>query len=252
MTTKFFVLKQDLFKCILPHGIPRNNLVILAGEGGSGKSVIITHIVKDALSSGEPVVYVTVDDDPQTVLMQLESFGVDTNKVCSDKQLILVDGFSYILKTTKPHFCVEEEVQVEEPDKFLSILTRVVEKHGLSENGLLVIDSLNDLFIQMDPTRLILFIKSLRAIFAKSRSILTIATLHTSTESFKEYLASIEHLVDGILETSNIHPQLAQAIPIFVRQITVRKMKGVDSKQGYVLYGIDHEGLKPVVLQLTK
>jgi len=148
LTTKFFVLKQDLFKYILPHGIPRNNLVILAGEGGSGKSVIITHIVKDALSSGEPVVYVTVDDDPQTVLMQLESFGVDTNKVCSDKQLILVDGFSYILKTTKPHFCVEEEVQVEEPDKFLSILTRVVEKHGLSENGLLVIDSLNDLFIQ--------------------------------------------------------------------------------------------------------
>jgi len=184
--------------------------------------------------------------------MQLESFGVDTNKVCSDKQLILVDGFSYILKTTKPHFCVEEEVQVEEPDKFLSILTRVVEKHGLSENGLLVIDSLKRPLYSNGSNTTNTIYQVAESYFAKSRSILTIATLHTSTESFKEYLASIEHLVDGILETSNIHPQLAQAIPIFVRQITVRKMKGVDSKQGYVLYGIDHEGLKPVVLQLTK
>jgi len=246
-----FRFTQDLFKYLLPHGIPRNSLVVMAGEGGSGKSVILVHLVKDFLLAGEPVIYVALDDDPQTVLSQLLSFGIDARAFCEKKQLVIIDGFSYLAKLRRQQFCVEEEVTPENPDTIVSAVSRVVEKYNIADKGLVIIDSLNEIIVILDPTRFVKFVKAIRASFSKSRSILTIVTLHTSTESFKEYLLTVEHLVDGVLETGSIPGELAQQLPIFVRQISVKKMKGVDSKPGWILYGIDHEGLKPVMLRIT-
>ncbi|MEM0001792.1 MAG: ATPase domain-containing protein [Desulfurococcaceae archaeon] len=250
-TFGFIYFTQDLFKYILPNGIPRNSLVVLAGEGGSGKSVIMAHVVKDALSAEEPVIYVALDDDPQTVLSQLTAFKVNAEGLCNEKKLLIIDGFSYLVKPRKTSFCVEEEIQPDNPDSIISTLIKVTDKHRVENKGLIIIDSLNEVMVSLDPTRFISFIKSLRANFAKARGVLTFTTLHTSTPSFKEYLLSIEHLVDGIIETANIPGELAQQLPIFIRQITVRKMKGVNSKPGWVLYGIDNEGLKPVILKVT-
>lgn len=246
-----FMFSQDLFKYILPQGVPRNSLIVLAGEGGSGKSVILAHLVKDFLVAGEPVIYVALDDDPQTVLNQLRAFSVEVRALCEKKALLLVDGFSYLAKARKQQYCVEEEVVPEDPDTVVSALSKVVEKYSIQGSGLMVVDSLNEVMVLLDPTRFIKFIKTLRASFSKARGILTIATLHTSTESFKEYLLTVEHLVDGILETASIPGELARQIPMFVKQITVRKMKGVESRPGWVLYGIDSEGLKPVILRFT-
>lgn len=250
-TQSTFRFTQDLFKYLLPHGMPRNSFVVMAGEGGSGKSVILMHIVKDFLLAGEPVIYVTLDDDPQTVLNQLLSFGIDARAFCEKKQLIIVDGFSYLAKLRRQQYCIEEEVTPENPDTIVSAISRVVEKYSIIDKGLLIVDSLNEIIVILDPTRFVKFVKAMRASFSKSRNILTIATLHTSTESFKEYLLTVEHLVDGILETGSIPGELAQQLPMFVKQISVRKMKGISSKPGWVLYGIDHEGLKPVVLRIT-
>ncbi|MEM4717705.1 MAG: ATPase domain-containing protein [Desulfurococcaceae archaeon] len=247
---KLLTFNQDLFKYILPSGVQRNSLIILTGEGGSGKSVILIHLVKDVLTRGEPVIYVALDDDPQTVLSQLESFGLKTSDYCRDKRLLIIDGFSYLIKQRKPQYCVEEEINPENPDTILTALGRVIEKYGIQNSGIVVIDSLNEPMLFLDPTRLVIYIKSLRANIAKSRNILTLATLHTSTNSYKEYLLTIEHIVDGILETSSIPSEIAQQIPFFVRQISVRKIKGVSSRPGWVLYGIDNEGLKPIVLRI--
>ncbi|MEM4487177.1 MAG: ATPase domain-containing protein, partial [Desulfurococcaceae archaeon] len=243
-----FTFNQDLFKYILPSGIPRNSLVVLTGEGGSGKSVILAHIVKDAILNNETVVYVALDDDPQTVVNQLSSFGLNAVELCSKKQLIILDSYSYLSRTKRPHQCVEEEISPDNPDGIITSLNKVVEKYKINESGLIALDSLNEVMILLDPTRFVLFIKSLRANFAKARSILTIATLHTSTEGFKEYLLTIEHLVDGILETASLPGEIAQQVPIFIRQISVRKIKGSQGRQGWILYGIDSEGLKPVVI----
>lgn len=246
-----FVFTQDLFKYILPNGVPRNSFIVITGEGGSGKSVILSHMVKEFLARKEPVVYVALDDDPETIINQLLSFGVNAKEYCLNKFLLIVDGFSYLVKSKKPHYCVEDEITPENPDSIVQSLFKLADKYGLFGKGLIVIDSLNEVMVLLDPTRFIIFVKSLRANFSKLRGILTVSTLHTSTTGFKEYLLTVEHLVDGILETAGISGELAQQIPIFVRQIAVRKMKGVNSKPGWVLYGIDSEGIKPVILKIT-
>ena len=246
-----FVFRQDLFRYVFPYGVPRNSFIVLAGEGGSGKSVIVSYIVKDFLLSGEPAVLVALDDDPRTVLDQLRSFGVDVDRYCNSKQLLVVDGYSYLMRVRRSVSCVEESLVPDSPDKIVEAINSVVERHSISGKGVIVIDSLNDVLMLLDPARVAMFVKSLRANFAKARDIVTIATLHTSTPSFREYLLAIEHIVDGIVETAPIAPELAQHIPICVRQLVVRKMKGVSTKQGPVLYGVDNEGLKPVIIQIA-
>ena len=247
-----FSFAQDLFKYILPQGVPRNSLIILAGEGGSGKSVILTYIIKEFITKNEPVIYVAIDDDPETSLNQFNAFGIDIDKFCKEKRLIIVDGFSYLVKGKKSLYCVEEEVVSDNIDTIISVLSKIIDRYQIENKGIIVMDSINEPMMQLDPTRFLMFIKSLRANFAKSRKIFTIVTLHTSTESFKEYLLTIEHLVDGILETGSIPDEMAQQLPLFIRQMRVRKLKGAVSLPGWVLYGIDSEGLKPVILRVSK
>lgn len=252
-----FTFSQDLFKYLFPAGIPRNSFIVVTGEGGSGKSVILSHIVKDVLSAGEPVIYVSMDDDPSTVLQQLRSFRVAVDDACDKRKFVIIDGFSYLLtgppQAKRPRNpCVAEEVHPERPDSVISSIVRVVDSVGLNQSGAVLLDSLNEAMITLDQARFVSFVKSIRANISKARGIITVATLHTSTSTLKEYLLVIEHLVDGLIETASIPPEVSQHIPIFVRGLVVRKMKGVTHKQGLVLFGIDEEGVKPVVLKISK
>jgi KaiC/GvpD/RAD55 family RecA-like ATPase len=245
-------LSQDLFRYLLPEGLPRGSFIILAGEGGSGKSVILIHLVKDVLNAGEPVVYLTLDDDPLTVLKQLSVFKISIENYCSQRLLSIIDGFSYTMRQRRGrvHPCIIDEISPENPDNTITTLIKIVEQFKLEGRGLVVIDSLNEAMISLDPARFVFFIKSLRANIAKYRDIITIATLHTSTNELRNYLLIIEHLVDGVLETSSIPEDLASQIPVFVRQIRVLKMKGASHRQGWVFYSIDSEGVKPAILRI--
>jgi len=252
-------LQQDLFKYLLPEGLLRGSFIVLAGEGGSGKSVILAHLVKDILSAGEPLIYLAFDDDPLTVLRQLTLFKIPAEKYCSEQLLGIIDGFSYTIRQRrgKAHSCVIDEVSPDNPDSVVNSLIKGADQLKLDGRGLVVIDSLNEVMIMQDPARFVFFVKSLRANIAKSRGVVTIATLHTSTSDLRNYLLLIEHLVDGILETSSIpeelSTQLSQVnVEVFIRQIRVLKMKGTTHRQGWFLYGIDSRGVKPVVIRTAR
>ncbi|WP_048078678.1 RAD55 family ATPase [Desulfurococcus mucosus] len=254
MSEHRLVISLDLFLYILPEGIPRNSLVILAGKGGSGKSAIVANIAKNIVENGEPVVYVGLDDDPVTIVEQLDSFGLKVEEAASSRLLMLVDGFSYLIKgrRERAHPAVVEEVDPRNPDNVASAVLRVLESTGLKGRGLVIIDSLNEAMISLDPTRFIEFVKFLRANVSKALRVPVIATLHTSTEGFEEYLYTIEHLVDGLIETQNLEEGLSSQLPMQVRQVIIRKIKGVSHRHGWVLYTIDKTGVKPVILKVEK
>jgi len=254
MATNRLQISLDLFLYMLPEGIPRNAFIVIAGEGGSGKSAIVANIARNLVEKGEPIVYVGLDDDPLTIIEQLESFGLETDKAISSKLLFLIDGFSYLIKGKKSrlHPSVVEEVDPGNPDNIVNALLKTIDSAGMREKGVVIIDSLNEVMITLDPTRFVEFVKLLRANISKSLRVPIIATLHTSTEGFQEYLYTIEHLVDGLIETRSLEGELSSQLPIQVRQIMVRKMKGANHKHGWILYTIDRAGVKPVILRVEK
>ena len=78
---------------LLPRGLPRRSLVLFAGEGCVGKSLIVQLIAGSMLRSGEKVVYVCLDDDPESIVESKESRGVDARSYAGEGRLVFVDGY---------------------------------------------------------------------------------------------------------------------------------------------------------------
>ncbi|HDD26701.1 MAG TPA: AAA family ATPase [Acidilobales archaeon] len=231
----------------IPEGIPRTSTIIIAGAAGTGKSVFLVHIAKNFMERGEKVVYLTLDDSPKAILEMFESFGWDVRGYVSKGLLLLIDGFSFRLKGFKVEKRIEgvvREVRPDDLDRLLYVLTEVVDSNGLKNSGLLVIDSLNELMFRFDLTQVLDFVRSVRAVISKGRGVISLITLHTSTESLRELAAHLEYLVDGVIAT-RIEPDL-QELGIPVKQLMVRKMRGAPTNPLWIPYVIVSDGIRGV------
>ena len=242
----------DLIKYVLPEGIPRNSFIILAGEGGSGKSVLATSIAKNVMEHNEPVVFVAFDDDPITIVRQFKSFSTSLEEYYEKGLFYIIDGFTYLFTKEHGRFhkMVVEEVNPSDLDQTIYGITKVLEEHDINGKGLVVIDSLNVFLNYHDPSRVLEAVKILRANISKLKNVVVLALLHTSTDYYSDFLNSIVHLVDGIWVTEVVvqHPMSGE-IPLPLRQILVKKMKGVSHRVSWTLYVIDKEGIRPVILK---
>ncbi|MGB9828155.1 MAG: RAD55 family ATPase [Thermosphaera sp.] len=248
------ILDVDILLYVLPEGVKRNSLIIVAGEGGAGKSALLADIAKSVIKNNEPLLYLGLDDDPATIVDQFSSFNVDIEKAFNEGRFGIIDGFSYLIKGKKgkSHPMVLDEVNPSDLDSLVYSLLKHVDSFNMRGRGMVMIDSLNEIMITLDPTRIIEFVKTIRANVAKHRSVTTIATLHTSTEDFLSYLLSIEHLVDGIIEMQTLKDKNLGELQIPLRQMLVRKMKGVPHRAVWTLFTIDKEGVKPVIIKTSK
>jgi len=248
------ILDVDILLYVLPEGIRRNSLIIIAGEGGSGKSALLANIAKSVIQKNEPLLYLGLDDDPATIVDQFSSFNVDVQEAFKKGRFGIIDGFSYLIKGKKgkAHPMVVDEINPGDLDSLVYSLLKHVDAFNMNGRGMVMIDSLNEIMITLDPTRIIEFVKTIRANIAKHRGVVTIATLHTSTEDFLSYLLSIEHLVDGIIELQTLKDKNLGELQIPLRQMLVRKMKGVPHRAVWTLFTIDKEGVKPVIIKTSK
>ncbi len=240
-------LDMEIFRDVLPEGIPRNSFILLTGSGGSGKSVLAINMVKYFLERRTPVIYLSLDDDPKSIVARLKSFDIDVIDYVKNDLFMIVDGYSFRIrdKKEKMHISVVEEVDPQNMDQVLFILMKVIDEKQLRDRAFLVIDSINEFLSHYDPQRIIEFLKNVRANITKNRNILTLATLHTSTQMLREFQLSLEYIVDGLIITEIvIQPPLKEPIPISLRQLTVKKMKGVSHRIDSVLYTIDRKGIK--------
>ena len=123
-------------------------------------------------------------------------------------------------------------------------MTRLIDNYVEYGEGLLVIDSLNPFFLSLEPTVVYDFyrlVDSIRANISKKRGILTIATIHTAHEAAEQVATMIEHTADVFIIT-RYHEEAIEA-GYAVKQILVKKAKGVPIKYGWINYVITDEGL---------
>lgn len=245
-------LGVDVLDFALPRGVLRNSFIILAGPGGTGKSVFNIFISLSFMKRGEPVLYVTLDDDPATTYASFKSFNIDLKPYVEKKLFGFIDAFSFRLGPFKKAYDgVVKEVNPKETSKFIYVLLEALGEMGMDGKGLLIIDSLNEIFFHLELNSAIEFIKTLRALVSKGKSVLTLATFHTTTESFMEIIKSIGHLIDGLIELSTVEQPALTALPLPLWQLIVRKMKGAPHSTSWIFYTIAEDGVKPVVLRQT-
>ncbi len=244
---RLFLTRIDPLSVALPVGIPYGSLTLVLGPGGVGKSVMLANLSWNFLrSEGGTVVYVAFDDSPDALLSLYEFFSWDVGEYVREGRLKIVDCFSFRLGAFKKAVKgVVRELEV----KDLSSLVYAINDAAPPAQGpsLVLIDSFNELVLKFEVSRFLDFIKTLRAIVGKGLGNIVLATIHTTTETFQEVVNYLEYLVDGIIET-RFNPSLVEyGIPI--KELMVRKMRGVPTNPVWIPYVISESGISMVDMQ---
>lgn len=230
-----------------PEGLLRTSTVLVAGESGTGKSALIAHIAANFMFRGEKCVYVALDDSPESFVEQLESFRWPGRDFLDKGQLYIIDGYTYTTGKYLASAYSKKSVNVQKIDELAYSILSSVEELGLESSGVLVIDSLNDLFYFHDMSKIVMLIKSVRAHVSKLRRVLSFIVLHTDTEEMIELEKNIEHLFDGVIYT-RINEDLRK-IGIPLKEILVKKLRGVPTNPFWIPYAVTSSGVRPVDME---
>ncbi len=238
--SEYISLGIRAFDKLLPKGLPRKSLAVLAGEGGTGKSLIVLYSTWSGLQRGDRGAYISLDDDAETIYTAMKSkIGEKVDEYIKSHRLVLVDG--YAARYGAALRGSWERMTKIDPSSLLQGIRSVVERYGLRECGMVVIDSLNPLFLQYEPTVVYDFINAMRATIAKQYNVFVLATLHTPTSLYAEIASMLEYMVDAFIVT-RYHPEAFEAgLP--VKQIMVKKAKGVPVAYGWLSFMITDEGI---------
>jgi KaiC/GvpD/RAD55 family RecA-like ATPase len=240
---EYIKLGLPILDRLLPRGVPRSSFILMAGDSGTGKSLLTQLILLSRLREGEPVIYVCLDDDPDDVLAGLASREPSVESEAVRGNLVLVDAYTarYSPEASK---AARERITSLDPHGFASILQRIADSYGVRGRGLIVIDSLNPFIVRYEPTVVYDLVTMLRIGLSKKRGVTTIATLHTPTQLYAEIAANMEYMVD-VMILLRYHSQALEA-GYSVREILVKKAKGVPVTHGWVKFIVTDEGIEEV------
>lgn len=235
----------EVLDAAIPKGLPRNSMVILAGEGGTGKSVFLAAIAYNKLKAGEPILYISLDDDPLSLVQLFQSFGWKLDEYAANGRFKVIDCFSFRIET--PHAqlnYVYRSIDPRETHELVEALLAAMNDMGMNSKGAIFIDSLNELLSRSEITSALETVKMIRAVAPKTRSVQVFATLHTGIDSLQEILFNLEYIVDGVIIFRH-DPSLYQ-LGIPIKQLRVHKFRGTLHSAVSIHYSISSGGIKAV------
>jgi KaiC/GvpD/RAD55 family RecA-like ATPase len=132
-------------------------------------------------------------------------------------------------------FCEPATTRVRDPSDTSELRSRVedaLEQRDMQDQGILVVDSLNEFGSLMQPMQAYRFVKDLRATVAKSRFVPVYASA-TVTDDGSGFPHDLDYMVDGIVEL-HLDDELVEGS--LMKQVRVRKMSGVLNLPQWALY----------------
>lgn len=70
-------------------GIRKKNVVLIAGNPGSGKSIFNLHMANHAASNGEKVLFMSFEESPDALISHMEDFGWDGRKHVEEGNIVI-------------------------------------------------------------------------------------------------------------------------------------------------------------------
>lgn len=236
----------------LPKGIPRNNMIMIVGESGTGKSVFILQLLRERLKRGEPCIFMCFDDAPLAIEQNFASFGWSLREYADEGLFRFIDCFSFRMspdKTKLPSYIT----YIENPRdlyQLTNIFFSTMDRMNMECGGAVFIDSLTELLSITEPATAIETIKTWRAEAAKERLVTMFATFHFGIKPFDDLEQILEYVVDGIIDL-RYDPILMQQ-GVLVKQFRIRKMKGARHETNWFTFTVDEEGIKPLMIKFKQ
>jgi circadian clock protein KaiC len=84
---------------ILHGGIPEKNVVLLSGGPGSGKTILCSQFINYGLKNGQPGVYITMEEEPDQLILNMKTFGVDLSQKGIELSKVTLYNFDTVKET---------------------------------------------------------------------------------------------------------------------------------------------------------
>src|SRR3989344_1843697 len=204
---------------ILFGGIPINNLVVISGDPGSGKTCLcLEFLYMGATKYNEPGIYVSLEESEDEILRMADNFGWEVRKLIAERKLLII------------------AVELYDFDKLKNTIEDVVARIGAKR---LVIDPgvVFRLYFEreLDARKRILSL----ARMLKRIGCTAIITNEIALDKTSSLFGLEEYVADGVILL--YHTKLEDR---FVRSIGILKMRGTKISEKLHPIEITKEGIK--------
>ncbi len=206
-------------------GIPRGSTVVIMGSFGTGKTTFGLQFLNQGLAEGEKGIYISLEEDRESILSDAEAHGWDLRTKLNDKQLEIVKLEPNDAKVTI------QRIKSELPD--------FIKKFGASR---IVIDSvslLNMLFDTDHDRRTNLF--NLSQMVKKTGATLIMTAEVKDDNPFASRDGLIEYVADGVISLRYLEMQSRNELMLSLRII---KMRRTEHSRKITPYSITNKGLE--------
>lgn len=206
------------FDAILGGGIPAQSVIVVAGEPGSGKSVLALQMLFHAARQGRKALYLTTLSEPALKIIRYMQLFEFFDEHLLDRQVIFVDLGTEIRGGA---------------DRALTALAGLVEEH---EPGLVVIDSfraIGDLFGEGSVTRSFVYDLSVQMAGWGATTLLVGEYVPEEYSRYPEFAVA-----DGIFRLGAMKQELTS-----VREIEVLKLRAMNYVPGRHFFEISDRGV---------
>ncbi len=229
---------------ILHGGIPKRNVVLLAGGPGTGKSIFGQQYLWNGLKNGEPGVFVALEEHPVQVRINMAQFGWDVRPYEEKGLFAMVDAFTAGIGEAAKR----ERYVVRDPDD-VNMLIDVVREAIRDVNAVrVVVDSVSTLYLTKPSLARATVMRLKRVLSGLGTTSILVSQVSVTERGFGG--PGVEHAVDGIirLDLDEIEGELKRSLIIW-------KMRGTSHSMRRHPFIITDEGIRVFhdkVLKVTR
>jgi KaiC domain protein len=206
-------------------GIPKGSTVVVMGSFGTGKTTFGLQFLNQGLAEGEKGVYISLEEDRESILADAEAHGWDLRSKLNEKQLEIVK-----LEPTDAKVTIQ---------RIKSELPEFIKKFGASR---IVVDSvslLNLLFDTDHDRRTNLF--NLSQMIKRTGATLIMTAEVKDDNPFASRDGLIEYVADGVISLRYLEMQSRNELMLSLRII---KMRRTEHSRKITPYSITNKGLE--------
>jgi len=231
---------------LFPQGIPTNSFVLLQGDKGIRHRGLQTELVWRTLRRDEPAIIITFVDPAIAIVEHFLSFGWNVLPFLEDGTLQIIDCFTFSLRDEHqtPNYQSEwndflgrflegSVTTINETNNIRSMegkLHTQLQNLDMIEQGIVIIDSLNEMQAQGLESEAEQFVKEVHADVCSRNFVPIFASSTNGNEGFP---TERSYLFDGIIEMRRNESYLEGSQ---LKQLGVRKMDAVRYHPNWITY----------------
>jgi KaiC/GvpD/RAD55 family RecA-like ATPase len=228
---------------VLNGGLPKGRTILVVGSPGSGKTTFAVQFLVGGAKAGEPGLYVSLDEKPERVKVDLSSFGWNLDSLEQSGKLTLIDASPLKRpghRFAEPSTGRENPVSFTIPELTLPSLVRSIRRIAAEEGTQrIVIDPITSLLLRYPEE-----VKRRRALLyffdtLESTGCSCLVTSELRTAELARKFQLEEYLSQGVVL---LHTMIHEGS--IVRGIQVEKMRGISHDDQLRPYQITQTGIE--------